>query len=70
MSRIFQIIIATAILTSTTPAFAQMQIVPLNYGTNAHDLDGDGKTEQVIKSWRENYNAHGYHGYLFLEDRE
>ncbi|WP_419798860.1 MAG: carbapenem self-resistance protein CarG family protein [Terasakiella sp.] len=70
MSRVFQFVfIATALICSTA-AYARMEAVPLKYGSNPIDLDGDGKTEQVIKTWRENFNAHGYYGYLFLEERE
>ncbi|WP_135079807.1 hypothetical protein [Terasakiella sp. SH-1] len=42
------------------------EIIELEYGVNALDLDGDGIAEQVIKTWRENFNAHGYKGYLFI----
>lgn len=70
MFRVFQFIIMTMILVGVSPASAQIEVVSLNYGNNTIDLDGDGKTEQVVKSWRENFNAHGYHTYLFLEDRK
>lgn len=70
MLRVFQFVILIMVLVGVSPALAQMEIVPLNYGSNAIDLDGDGKTEQIVKSWRENFNAHGYHSYLFLESRK
>ncbi len=70
MFRVFQFVILTMVLFGVSPAFAQMEVVSLNYGSNTIDLDGDGKAEQVVKSWRENFNAHGYHSYLFLENRK
>ncbi|MDV7341806.1 hypothetical protein RYZ26_19580 [Terasakiella sp. A23] len=70
MFRVFQFLVIAGVLISTAPAFAQMKAVSLNYGINSIDLDGDGKAEHVIKSWRENFNAHGYHAYLYLEDRK
>lgn len=70
MFRVFPFVIVAAVLICAAPALAQMEIVPLNYGSNAIDLDGDGNSEQIVKSWRENFNAHGYHSYLFLENRK
>ncbi|SCA55428.1 exported hypothetical protein [Candidatus Terasakiella magnetica] len=47
-------------------AQASYEVIPLNYGFNEVDLDGDGKKETVIKTWRENFNAHRYSSYLFI----
>jgi len=60
----FITIVATILWAGT--AIAQDTLVALQNGINHIDLDGDGVEEQIIKTWRENYNAHGYNGYLFL----
>jgi len=38
----------------------QMKMVRLTNGTNAVDLDGDGRADLVVRAWVENYNAHSY----------
>jgi len=48
-----------------TRSFAAMQVVRLNNGSNAVDLDGDGRPDAVFMAWRENYNAHGYNHVTF-----
>lgn len=48
-------------------------VVPLKNGINSIDLNGDGVQDMVIKSRRENYNAHGksiYHFFVELKSSD
>src|SRR5437870_2856799 len=38
---------------------AKMQVIQLVEGSNAVDLNGDGKPDLVVLGWRDNANAHG-----------
>ncbi|MDV7338462.1 hypothetical protein RYZ26_02560 [Terasakiella sp. A23] len=42
-------------------------IIPIKLGMNKIDINSDGETEYVLKTWRENHNAHGFYTYQFAD---
>ena len=61
------ICMAVCLALSIPAAFAERQPHALPWGITRLDLDGDGKKDLIVRSWRENHNAHGYAVYdLFV----
>jgi len=56
--------------TSKQKRFAGMTVVPLNFGPNKVDMNGDGVNDVIFLGRRENFNAHGFTTFTFYIDTD
>ncbi len=54
-------LLAAATAPAAPPALAAPEA--LAWGITRPDLDGDGRRDLIVRSWRENHNAHGFSVY-------
>ena len=59
--RFFLLTVCFALVTGFLPASAYAgHIQNIANGITVIDIDGDGQKENILKTWRENFNAHGF----------
>ena len=57
------IVAMVALLPGAAAATPEWSEGRLPWGVTRVDLDGDGRQDMIVRSWRENHNAHGFSVY-------